>query len=41
MMTLSQNYEFWFVVGSQSLYGEETLREVQSDGQTITDRLNS
>ncbi len=24
-MKLSQNYSFWFCVGSQSLYGEEVL----------------
>ena len=23
-----KNYEFWFVVGSQTLYGEEVLRTV-------------
>lgn len=40
-MALSQKYEFWFVAGSQALYGEETLREVKADGQTMADRLNS
>lgn len=34
------NYEFWFVVGSQHLYGEETLKHVAEDAQKITDGLN-
>ena len=25
------NYEFWFVAGSQFLYGEETLKTVERD----------
>lgn len=32
--------EFWFVVGSQHLYGEEALAEVKSNAKTITDALN-
>lgn len=32
--------EFWFVVGSQSLYGEEALEQVKEHAQIITDKLN-
>ncbi|MDB6255053.1 L-arabinose isomerase [Lactobacillus amylovorus] len=34
------DYKFWFVVGSQPLYGEETLREVKSDAEKIVKGLN-
>ncbi|WP_088105339.1 L-arabinose isomerase [Halalkalibacter urbisdiaboli] len=34
-------YEFWFVTGSQHLYGEETLKQVAEHSQKITDGLNS
>ena len=33
-------YEFWFAVGSQHLYGEETLREVADDAKKIVAGLN-
>ncbi|HAP9904462.1 TPA: L-arabinose isomerase [Enterococcus faecium] len=32
--------EFWFVVGSQHLYGEEALREVNKHAQEMVDELN-
>lgn len=32
--------EFWFVVGSQHLYGEEALREVKKHVQEMVDELN-
>ncbi|EGP5623262.1 L-arabinose isomerase [Enterococcus faecium] len=32
--------EFWFVVGSQHLYGEEALREVKKHAQKMVDELN-
>lgn len=32
--------EFWFVVGSQHLYGEEALREVKRHAQEMVDELN-
>ncbi len=32
--------EFWFVVGSQHLYGKEALAEVKAHAQTMTDVLN-
>ncbi|MDY0409257.1 L-arabinose isomerase [Virgibacillus soli] len=33
--------EFWFVVGSQHLYGEETLREVREHAIIMADELNN
>ncbi len=32
--------EFWFIVGSQHLYGKEALAEVKAHAQTMTDALN-
>ncbi|SDM48315.1 L-arabinose isomerase [Sediminibacillus halophilus] len=37
---MSTKKEFWFVVGSQHLYGEEALAEVKEHAQTMTDALN-
>lgn len=34
-------YEFWFVVGSQFLYGEETLKQVERNSIRIVDALNA
>lgn len=34
------NYRFWFIVGSQPLYGEETLREVKENAEKIVKGLN-
>ena len=33
-------YEFWFVVGSQFLYGEETIKQVEKNSVRIVDALN-
>jgi len=33
-------YEFWFVTGSQDLYGEETIREVEANSKVITEGLD-
>ncbi len=33
-------YEVWFVTGSQYLYGEETLKQVAADSKRITEGLN-
>lgn len=33
-------YEFWFVVGSQFLYGPETLKQVEENSRKIVDGLN-
>ncbi|MDF2444645.1 MAG: L-arabinose isomerase, partial [Subtercola sp.] len=34
-------YEIWFFTGSQNLYGEETLRQVAEQSQTIADTLHA
>ena len=39
MLTIGKK-EFWFVVGSQHLYGEEALNEVKSHAQEMVDSLN-
>ena len=36
-----KNYEVWFVTGSQHLYGEETLRQVDEHSKIIADSLNN
>ena len=36
-----KEYNFWFVTGSQDLYGEETLKQVAIDAQKIVEGLNS
>ncbi|ANE49059.1 arabinose isomerase [Paenibacillus swuensis] len=33
-------YQFWFVTGSQHLYGPETLKEVEAHSRTITEGLH-
>ncbi|MDR1785514.1 MAG: L-arabinose isomerase [Spirochaetaceae bacterium] len=33
-------YEFWFLTGSQHLYGEDTLRQVAADAQKIAASFN-
>lgn len=35
-----KDYEFWFITGSQFLYGPETLKSVESDAKEIVDKLN-
>lgn len=40
MSDLKKN-EFWFVVGSQFLYGPETLERVASDARTIAEALDA
>ena len=35
-----KNYEFWFVAGSQFLYGEEQLKNVERDAMEIAAKLN-
>ena len=39
MLNLKQ-YEVWFVTGSQHLYGEETLKQVDNHSQIIAEFLN-
>ncbi|TWT01475.1 L-arabinose isomerase [Planomicrobium sp. CPCC 101079] len=33
-------YEFWFLTGSQHLYGEEVLKEVENNSKIICEELN-
>lgn len=35
-----KNYCFWFVTGSQHLYGEETLKQVELNSKIISEELN-
>ncbi len=37
---IKRHYEFWFITGSQHLYGEETLREVEVDSKAIAEYLH-
>ncbi|MGM0902959.1 MAG: L-arabinose isomerase [Bacillota bacterium] len=39
MLTVSE-YSFWFVVGSQHLYGEEAIKEVESNAKRMVEGLN-
>ncbi|WP_160671819.1 L-arabinose isomerase [Clostridium sp. C8-1-8] len=39
-MLNTKPYEFWFVTGSQHLYGEETLKEVEAHSREIAESLN-
>ncbi len=36
-----RKYVFWFVTGSQDLYGEETLKQVAKDSKEIVESLNA
>ncbi len=36
-----KNYKFWFVVGSQHLYGPEALQAVEEDAKKVVDGLNN
>jgi len=40
-MSTTAAKQFWFVVGSQHLYGEEALAEVKAHAQKMTDTLNN
>ena len=35
-----KKYEYWFIVGSQDLYGEETLKQVAAHARIMTDEFN-
>jgi L-arabinose isomerase len=39
LSTTLDGYEIWFVTGSQTLYGDETLRQVAEQSQTVADGL--
>ena len=36
-----KDYEFWFITGSQFLYGPETLKQVEDDSRKIVETLDS
>jgi L-arabinose isomerase len=40
-MDMDRNWTFWFVIGSQNLYGPETLAQVAEDGQRIAAGLDA
>lgn len=40
MMLQTKPYQFWFVTGSQHLYGPETLQEVESHSREMVEGLN-
>jgi len=40
IMLKTAQKEFWFIVGSQHLYGKEALAEVKAHAQSMTDALN-
>ncbi len=35
------NYKFWFITGSQDLYGEETIKQVEIDSKEIVASFNA
>lgn len=39
-MTELKNFEFWFITGSQHLYGPETLKQVAGHSRRMVDELN-
>ena len=36
-----KNYEFWFVVGSQFLYGDEVLETVAKRAEEMAEKMNA
>ena len=38
-MKALKDYEFWFIVGSQDLYGDETLKQVAANARVMADEL--
>lgn len=40
-MAVMENYKFWFVTGSQSLYGSDVLDQVAANSREIVDKLNA
>jgi L-arabinose isomerase len=36
-----KKYEYWFIVGSQDLYGDETLKQAADHARIMTDEFNS
>lgn len=41
MKTIFDNYDIWLVIGSQHLYGAETLRQVNLQAQEVASALNA
>ncbi|WP_143522614.1 hypothetical protein, partial [Pseudomonas sp. 2822-17] len=39
-MLKTKKYQFWFVTGSQHLYGPETIEEVHDHSAKIVEGLN-
>ncbi len=39
-MLVSKKYKFWFITGSQHLYGEKTLKQVEKDSRLLVQGLN-
>ena len=39
-MTNPKNYEVWFITGSQHLYGDETLKQVDEHAKVVADYLD-
>jgi len=40
-MTIFDQYEVWFVIGSQHLYGPEALRQVNQQAEQVVNALNA
>lgn len=40
-MAVMEDYKFWFVTGSQSLYGYDVLDQVAANSREIVDKLNA
>ena len=40
MKNIFEHYEIWFVIGSQHLYGAETLKQVFTQGEKVVHALN-
>lgn len=40
-MLKTKDYEFWFITGSQLLYGEDVLRQVEENSKTIVSGINN
>ena len=38
---MMEKYQFWFVVGSQFLYGPQVLETVAQRAQEMTEKLNA
>ncbi|MDL4839019.1 L-arabinose isomerase [Aquibacillus rhizosphaerae] len=39
-MLKTRDYEFWFVTGSQNLYGDDALKEVENNSKQVVEGLN-